>query len=192
MEYLSPNPQRMTQGGGSSGTAVARPSPLVSALVVGVTPRDARSITSVLNERRFHVTIAATYAQARERLAAGPPAVLITEVRLGEYNGLQLVLHGKSIRPNMATIALSGVADPVLQADAESMGATFVPGPVSHEELAAAVFRTIFERRSPGQPVRAPFERRTGERRVTSLPKDADRRRADRRRDLDSLLEITR
>jgi two-component system, response regulator RegA len=156
-----------------------------SALVVGVVPSDNQAIASMLTARGFRVTVATTYARARERLGAHPPALLITQIRLAEYNGLQLVLHGKSIRPDMAAIVLSGEADPALQADAEAIGATFVAGPVSEDELAAAVARTLFAQEEH-RPVRPPFERRRAEQRATDLRQKFERRRAERRRKLES------
>lgn len=156
----------------------------VSALVAGVVPEAIRSVVLTLAEHGFHVTLASSYVLAKERLATSPPALLITEVRLAEHNGLQLVLSGKSVRPDMASVVLASVADAGLQADAESMGATFVLGLVPAKELASAVFRTIFERRDHGTSIRPPFERRSTERRAKSLATESERRRADRRREI--------
>jgi DNA-binding NtrC family response regulator len=173
--------------------APALPMVSASALVVERTVADALSIASVLTASRFHVTVAETFMKAKTRLSAQPPSVLLTEIRLAEYNGLHLVLRGKSIRPDMAALVLSTVADSVLQADAEAMGATFVLKPVAPADLTAAVFRTIFHatRLSPSaRPVRPPFERRTYDRRRSPAAIDGDRRMADRRRDLSSLLRL--
>jgi DNA-binding NtrC family response regulator len=171
-----------------SGAVIAGPLAPVSALVAGVVPAAIRSIVLTLAAHGCHVTLASSYVLARERLATSPPALLITEIRLAEHNGLQLVLRGKSLRPEMATVVLASLADAGLQADAESMGATFVLGPVPDEALATAVFRTIFERRDRGTPVRPPFERRSTERRAKSLATESERRRADRRREIETLL----
>jgi response regulator RpfG family c-di-GMP phosphodiesterase len=149
--------------------------------VVGVARDDSSSIVSMLTERQFRVTLADTYARARERLAAGPPTLLITEIRLAEYNGLQLVLHGKVLRPSMAAVALSCVEDPVLQSATEALGATFVVTPVSDVELAAAVFRTIFNPGKAGGPIRPPFERRSAERRRADRAIETERRQSGRR-----------
>ena len=151
---------------------------------------DALPIVSFLAGCHFHVTVADTFADAKMRMAVRPPALLITEVRLGEYNGLELVLRGKSRRPDMAAIVVSTIADSVLQVDAEGMGATFVLKPTAGRELRAATFRTMFERtQSPeGTPIRAPFERRHSDRRDFAGPTPIERRIADRRRDFSTLL----
>ena len=117
--------------------------------------------------------------------------MLVTELRLGEFNGLQLVLQGKSMRPAMAAVVISTVLDPVSQTDAEAIGATFVLRPFSDKVLRAAVFRTIFHRADSSdvpRAIRPPFERRRGEQRAARLPVEGNRRMADRRGDLSSLL----
>jgi two-component system response regulator RegA len=175
---------------------VSRTLSAASALVVERTLPDALSVVSVLSTRGFHVTVAETFAKANHHLSGHPPTVLVTEIRLGEYNGLQLVLRGKSLRPEMAAVVLSTVPDPVLQHDAEAMGATFVLKPVDDRELAAAVFRTIFQVTHGGvalTPIRPPYERRREDRRqqVATLV-TPDRRQRERRRDLPTLLNLVR
>lgn len=174
------------------GTFTPVPLPAtLSALVVERTLQEALSLAALLTASHFHVTVAETFPKAKASLGAHAPALLITEVRLAEYNGLHLVLRAKSVAPAMAAVVLSGVADRVLQADAELLGATFVVKPVSQAELTAAVFRTIFNsRRGDREPVRAPFERRQGERRAAARAVSPERRSIDRRRDLDTLIRV--
>jgi DNA-binding NtrC family response regulator len=174
------------------GTAAASlPLVTASALVVERTVSDAVSIAAVLTACRFHVTVAESFLKAKTHLSAHPPTVLLTEIRLAEYNGLHLVLRAKSVRPDIAALVMSSIADPVLQADAEAMGATFVLKPVSEQELTAAVFRTIFQATTGSTaPIRAPFERRQSDRRAAVVPMPADRRNLERRRDLPSLLRL--
>lgn len=167
------------------------PVPIVSALVVEPVPQDAASIVEMLTACRFRVAVADTFSKARRHLSAHPPAALLTEVRLAAYNGLHLVLRGKSVRPDMAAIVLSRVADPVLEAEAVAMGATFVLKPVHQRELRAAVFRTLctrFHSRRVSVAMRPPFERRNDERRAALQTQTLERRRAERRRDLVTVL----
>jgi len=166
--------------------------PLVTALVVDPLLDDAFAMASALEACRFHVTVAETFPKAKARLNARPPDVLVTAIRLAEYNGLQLVLSGKAISPRLSAIVVSPAPDPVLQADAEAMGATFVVKPVAANELTTAVFRTMFRDRSgtPAEPLRAPFDRRVRERRANVIPLQIERRRTDRRRDLATLMRV--
>jgi hypothetical protein len=91
----------------------------------------------------------------------------------------------------MAAVVTSAVTDPLLQDEAERMGATFVSMPATSAELLAAVMRTLFEGPEHPGSIRPPFERRRTERRrrVGAPPPESERRIGDRRRDLQTLLE---
>jgi DNA-binding NtrC family response regulator len=171
----------------------ARPVAVVTALVVEPTLSEALTIIATLTACRFQVTIAETFAKAKERITARPPEVLVTEVRLAEYNGLHLVLRGRSARNDLAAIVIDDTPDPVLQANADAMGATFMVKPITDKELSAAVFRTLFLRSNAGstnQTLRAPFERRIADRRSIGQAAQPEQRTAERRRDLPSLLRV--
>jgi FixJ family two-component response regulator len=122
--------------------------------------------------------------------------VLVTEVRLEAHNGLQLALRGLSIKPHMMVVVTSALMDPVLQHEAERFGATFVPKPVLESELVAAVYRTALRHANPDgtlEPIRAPFERRHGERRLGERRRSSavgrkERRNRDRRLGIAGLL----
>jgi DNA-binding NtrC family response regulator len=184
-------PRQMLQGTSSVDTTIAAPpSMALVALVVERTLPDALAIGAVLTDCGFQVTVAESFVKAKERLSARPPAILIAEIRLAEYNGLHLVLRGKSLRADMAALVTSTIADPVLKADAEAMGATFVLKPCRDSDLEAAVFRTLFNVAHPhaSQPVRPPFERRKRQRRAVARTREPERRTGDRRQDPVALL----
>lgn len=123
-----------------------------------------RWLLALFSDQTFHVTLATSYAEAKQRLIEQQPTLIIAAVQLGEYNGLGLVLRAKAADPGVRAVVLSRVPDPVLQADAESVGATFVTMPIEHRELRAAIIRTLFQpaATSPA-PIRPPFERRQPE-----------------------------
>jgi DNA-binding response OmpR family regulator len=165
-----------------------------SALVVEPNERDAIFIVSALTSVGFTVTLADNFQSAKSLLISDPPLVLITEIRLGPYNGLQLALRTATatVSRRVTVVVTSAFADPVLQRDAESVGATFVVKPVTAPELIAAVYRTALRRPNADgtlDPVRAPFERRQGERRNDILAMiESERRYSDRRRDIAALM----
>lgn len=150
------------------------------------------SVLSTLSALGFDVTVAETFKDARASLTARQPALLFTDVRLREYNGLHLVLRGRSLWPGLAAIVTSEIPDAVLQAEAEGLGATFMVMPTSREEMVAAVLRTMMRPSPTGESpaaIRAPFERRREERRAGSnLACHQDRRRGERRRDPHEIL----
>jgi DNA-binding response OmpR family regulator len=63
------------------------------------------------------------------------PDVVVADVRLGEYNGLQLAVQARALDPVPAIIVTSGFDDPVLKAEAERLGATFLMKPLEPAKL---------------------------------------------------------
>jgi DNA-binding response OmpR family regulator len=68
----------------------------------------------------YRIAVAKTFEAAKGLLASGPD-LLITELKLGEYNGLQLALRG---RP--AGIPTLVIADKTFEHDVEQVGAVWV------------------------------------------------------------------
>ena len=92
----------------------------------------------LLRAAGYAVTGAATFEEARGALTAAPD-LLITEVRLGAYNGLHLVVRARSQSPHTAAIVLTAFPDAVIKAEAERMNAIYVEKPVDDQRLLAAV-----------------------------------------------------
>ena len=161
-----------------------------AALIVEPVLADAMFLVNAVSELGFHVTVTATFQEAVERLRMSP-MLLIADIRLGEYNGLHLVLRGKAARRELAAVVTSAVADPVLRAEAEQLGATFVLKPSTPEELRAALCRTLFRPTGSAEPpIRPPFERRKVERRAAPRPYlHPDRRQNPRRRSVLSAIQ---
>jgi DNA-binding NtrC family response regulator len=162
-----------------------------SALVVEPNELDLIAIVSALSGAGFRVSATDNYLDAKAVLTTEPPLVLVAEVRLGAYNGLQLALRARTSTPQATVIITSGYADSVLQRDAERAGATFAQKPLDSAELLAAVYRTIMRQPQESgalEPVRPPFERRRAERRQGSGAAPVERRVVNRRRDIAGLL----
>lgn len=157
----------------------------MSVLVVEPALDELLIVTSMLSSAGFHVTAAASFAQARALLGGARRfALLFTALRLGMYNGLHLVVRGRCVQPTMAALVTASSEDATLQAEAEILGATFVVKPTTSQECIAAILQTVFRRDPSAGPVRPPFERRRGERRSAAQPVGEERRRSDRRRTL--------
>jgi len=88
-----------------------------------------------LTDAGGRVTIATSFADAKAHLEA-QPALIISEVRLSAYNGLHLALRAQ-IRHVPAVIL--GDTDPVLQLEAEKLGARYLPRTVNREQLLEVV-----------------------------------------------------
>src|SRR5439155_23034991 len=76
---------------------------------------------------------------AKTYLAANKPDVLISDVRLGAFNGLQLIVFAKLQHPEMIAIVLTGYDDPVLRAEAAHANALYLVKPVEADRLLEAI-----------------------------------------------------
>ena len=76
-----------------------------------------------------------SFEKARQMLKDQTFDALITDVRLGAFNGLQLAVMARDMYPGMRLIVFSGFDDPVLRADAEQIGATYLVKPVASGDL---------------------------------------------------------
>jgi DNA-binding response OmpR family regulator len=168
------------------------PSPSPLSALVADPYEDAVGIVSALSYAGFTVTLADSFMGGKRLLDTLRPLVLVTEVRLGAYNGIHLAMRCRTIQPRVTVIVTSRFHDPVLEHEIEAIGATFVPKPCGAEDLLAAIYRTAL--RVPAadgtlEPVRPPFERRREDRRgTTSGVVSPERRQANRRRGLVGLV----
>jgi DNA-binding response OmpR family regulator len=102
------------------------------------------SLASALSARGFKVLTADTFAEGRKLLIDWQPDVLVTSVRLREYNGLHLAVVSRQSSVLTKTIVI-GYADPVLQAEARQASARYLTDP-SVDDVVAAVENAIQRR----------------------------------------------
>ena len=116
------------------------------AQILVVAARADNSPAMILLKNSGHdVAFAAGFELAIKKLDQIAPDLLITDVRLGGFNGLHLVIRSQSTRPNMRAILLDRVHDPVVAADAERHGAAYIGGPVTAATLSEHVSRLLNE-----------------------------------------------
>jgi DNA-binding response OmpR family regulator len=83
----------------------------------------------------LEVTACSAFEEGRRALRSQRYDALITDVRLGAFNGLQLAVVARLDYPDIRLIVFSGFDDPVLRAEAEHAGARYVVKPVQVAEL---------------------------------------------------------
>jgi ActR/RegA family two-component response regulator len=98
-------------------------------------------LVSTLTSVGLDVTATDSFSRARALLVADPPAVLVTEIRLGSDNGLHLALLGRLRRPHMTVVVTSRFYDRFLRRNAEALGAAFVRKPTTAGGLFEALYR---------------------------------------------------
>jgi DNA-binding NtrC family response regulator len=110
-----------------------------TALVVDDDPAVLALIERWLSILDISVVAATSFDDARAEILRHEPVLVIADVRLGEFNGLQLGILARDVRPDARLIIISGWDDPVLRADAAKLDALFVHKPLTAERLLAAV-----------------------------------------------------
>src|SRR5215472_5516841 len=81
------------------------------------------------------VTACEGFEEARRALRSEHFDALITDVRLGAFNGLQLAVIARTNSPDIRVVVFSGYDDPVLRSEAEQAGASYVIKPVQVAQL---------------------------------------------------------
>src|SRR6202790_2827035 len=122
-------------------------------LVVGRSGGVATALASELAAAGYETLVASDFDEGKALLAKRP-SLLITEIKLGAYNGLHLAIRAQAIGTPTLVI---GDPDPVLEADAKRQRALYVTPPLDPQrvlglisELLDAAGRT---RRSPRKRV---------------------------------------
>lgn len=108
------------------------------ALVVAPTPEIAQRLVCWLSTRGHEVVLLNDFASARRELDARPPSLLVTELKLGAFNGLHLTLRARARFPGMSAIVI-GEADCVLQAEAREQHTRYLVRPFDESTFAGIV-----------------------------------------------------
>ena len=94
-----------------------------------------KALSRFLSDSGYNVVACSTFEGAKLQIAAVRPDIVITDVRLGAFNGLQLALLARDVRPDTRLLVFSGFDDPVLKEEARRIGATYLVKPVSGQGL---------------------------------------------------------
>jgi len=90
----------------------------------------------LLEEAGYEVFLATSFEDGRQKLRDRAPDLLIIDVRLGAFNGLQLISTGQLHIP---AIVVTGFDDTVLRADAGGFGASYLVKPIKPSALLALI-----------------------------------------------------
>ena len=109
-------------------------------LIVIETPALASDLRAWLSAHGYWVTVVGTYAAGKFHLEM-QPSMAIAEIRLGEYNGLQLAVRANSSR---VPILVVGDRDRFFEHEAEQLGAGYLAfDDVNPERILSCVERQI-------------------------------------------------
>jgi len=117
----------------------------------GSTLRDA------LRTDGYEVEVVQTFQSAVKTLTAGEVGVLVTALRLAEFNGLHLIIRTRALNPRVRSIVVGQSTD--LSTDITRLGVPFLLKPVGATTIVAAVSQemdraaALPQRRWPRKPV---------------------------------------
>ena len=104
-------------------------------LIVDDEPALLDALRSALKRAGHDVVACRTFEDAREQLLMEEFDALVTDVRLGAFNGIQLAVISRNQSSSIRIIVFSGYDDPVLKTEAARLGGTFMLKPVTAEAL---------------------------------------------------------
>jgi len=94
-----------------------------------------RYLADILCDEGYNTVSCDRFQDAKAMLASMRPDLLLTDIRLGAYNGLQLALYARNRYADIPVIILTGYEDPTLREEASKCGAAFLVKPVPREAL---------------------------------------------------------
>lgn len=109
-------------------------------LILEDDPDVARLFQVALSQDGNDVTVCQTFEQAREHLRHEQPDAVVTDVRVGEYNGLQLALLFRRHSPDGRVVVVTGYDDAVIRRDVGDLHGEFLLKPVDITDLRNAVY----------------------------------------------------
>lgn len=117
-------------------------------LLVDCNPDTRVKRAELLSSAGYSVVAAGTFSEALDRLSCDPPDLLITDVRLGEFNGLHLVVRSRRERPHIGALVIHDAADLGLEAEATRLGAASLLKQTEPTALFQTIRRLLSERAS--------------------------------------------
>jgi DNA-binding NtrC family response regulator len=103
----------------------------------------------VLTSAGYRACGVSTFEEAKPLLATMSPAMMITEERLGRFNGLHLVLRGRAANPAMGAIATTAHEDPLFEAEARRLNVQYLVKPANPNEFLLPIAQTLKARLRP-------------------------------------------
>jgi DNA-binding response OmpR family regulator len=107
-------------------------------LILEDDPEIAQIYAKALRGDGNSVTVCAGFIEARERLRDDQPDAVLTDVRVGAYNGLQLALLFRQQSPAGRIVVVTGYDDTVIRKEVGDLHGEFLLKPVNVAQLKSA------------------------------------------------------
>jgi two-component system response regulator GlrR len=135
---------------------IAAPPATATILLVDDDPAVREGLARVLVAERWHVVTAASGEEALVRLADRQPDLLITDLRMAEVSGLDLLFHEYLQRPDMPVFIITALP-PEETGGADRFAMEFFSKPLDLDALVSAIRRCLARGSRPRDRVRPPL-----------------------------------
>jgi DNA-binding NtrC family response regulator len=95
----------------------------------------ANAYAEALRNDGHEVSVCTGFEEARECLKGRCPDALLTDIRVRQYNGLQLALLFREMCPNGKVVVVTGHDDRVIRKEVAAINAEFLVKPISLTNL---------------------------------------------------------
>ena len=128
----------------------------MSALVILVNadPRALRHLEALLSDDGYLVAAIDSFLEARDLLSSVTPDLLVADIRLERFNGLQLAIRSRLEHADVPVIVTHFQEDPVTEAEAKRYGVSFIAAPLENPEFLPNVRLLVDNRRQTARPMR--------------------------------------
>lgn len=113
--------------------------PSMRVLVVDDDAQYLTLLATMVGDGGYAVESKSRFEDAKRALGNHPPDALVTDIRLGAFNGLQLAIQMRDLKPSASIVVLSAFDDPMLRQQAASCAAHYFVKPVPQADLLAAL-----------------------------------------------------
>jgi two-component system, NtrC family, response regulator HydG len=111
----------------------------MKALVIDDDPALLTLVRKWLERAGYEVFTSLDFGDARAKLKEHRVDLIVADIRLGEYNGLQLAARARQSDADTNIVMMSGWSDDVLKAEAARLGAVFLDKPFTEFEFSTAI-----------------------------------------------------
>jgi DNA-binding response OmpR family regulator len=111
----------------------------------------------LLSEHGHLVGLASSFVEGQQLLDSVTPDLLVVDLHLDDFNGMQLAIQCHLHRPDVAVIITSTTIDSVAEAEAARYGAAFIAAPLENPDFLPCVQAALAGRRPEQKPMRRWF-----------------------------------
>jgi len=126
-------------------------------IVVSTDERALRGTEALLTEHGYLVGTASSFVEVNDLLDSVTPDLLIADLHLDEFNGLQLAIHCHLHHPHVPVVITSARLDTIAEREAKRYGAIFITAPLENPAFLPCVWTALASRAPAQKPMRRWF-----------------------------------